>query len=124
MLQEVNSVKILKEPIAFDELKEMATSIFGNMVKAVVDVRKRIVAIDAELHSELKALLLRNGSKEDDLWGVNIYPDFKGDRFIEFDSAINACQPQNMESRGVKDAKTREQIFAIVRKNIKDSLSA
>ena len=102
----------------------MAASTFGNMVKAVIDVRRRIVAIEAELHSDLKALLLKYGSREDDLWGINIYPDIKGDGFIEFDAIINACKPRNKESRGVEDVKTREQILAIVREKIKDSLSA
>jgi multisubunit Na+/H+ antiporter MnhE subunit len=41
----------------------MAAALFGEMVKAVVDVEKVIVAVDAELHADLEALLLQNGSQ-------------------------------------------------------------
>ena len=113
-------MKIVRHQIAFGELKEMAADIFGNMVKAVVDVEKEIFAIDAELHSDLETLLLECGSKPDKLWGINIYPDMKGDSFIEFDSTTNVRPSQNNNSRGVEDAKTRGQIIDIVRGKIKE----
>ena len=117
-------MKILKRPIAFHKLKEMAADTFGDMVKAVVDVEKKVIAIDAELHSDLEALLLERGSKQNDLWGINIYPDMKGDGFVEFDAMINVRPSQNNKSRSVEDENTRKQIVAILRGKIKDSLSA
>ena len=79
---------------------------------------------DAELHSDLEALLLESGSRQKDVWGINIYPDLKGDGFIEFDSMINMRPSQKNRSRGVEDAEVRKQIIAIVRGKIKDGLSA
>ena len=117
-------MKILKHPTSIKELKEMAATLFGEMVKAVVDVEKKVVAVDAELHSDLEALLLERGSKQKDLWGINIYPDMKGDGFIEFDSMINMRPSQNNRSRGVEDPKVRNQIIAIVRGKLKDALPA
>jgi|TARA_B100000959_G_scaffold202277_1_gene211729 hypothetical protein len=43
-----------------------------------------IVAIDAELHSDLEALCLENGSRQNALWGINYYPEIDGEDFIEF----------------------------------------
>ncbi len=117
-------MKIITQPIALRELKEMASNLFGDMVKTVVDIDKEIIAVDAELHSDLEALLLENGSKQDRLWGINIYPEMKGDDFVEFDSMINVRPSRNNRSRGVEDAKTRKKIIAIVRGKIKDGLSA
>lgn len=117
-------MKILTQPISFKELKGMAANLFGEMVKAVVDIDKKILAVEAELHSDLEALLLEHGSKQKDLWGINIYPDIKGDGFVEFDSMINMRPSQNNKSRGIEDAKIRKQIITIVRGKIKDALSA
>jgi len=40
------------------ELQKMAQDMFGNMVKAVVDIKKGIMAVDAELHADEEAYLL------------------------------------------------------------------
>ena len=44
----------------------------------MVDVDREIVAIDAELHSDLEALCLENGSLQNSLWGINYYPEMEG----------------------------------------------
>ncbi len=56
-------MKILENIISNVELKRIAKASFGDLVKAVVDVDRELVAIDAELHSDLEALFLENGSK-------------------------------------------------------------
>jgi len=107
-------MKILEEPVSIDEMKGIAADTFGDLVKGVVDVRLGLVAIDAELHSDLEALLLENGSGQQDLWGINFYPDLDGDDFIEFDSMINMRPSQGNMSRGVNDEAIRERILEIV----------
>jgi len=92
---------------------------FGNMVKAVVDVEKELIAVDAELHSDLEALLLDNGSKQKNLWGINLYPELVGSEFIEFDSMINMRPSQGNKSRGVDDKATTQKIVKIVTERIK-----
>ena len=47
----------------------------GEMIKAVVDIRRQLLAIDAELHADLEEMLLRSGSALEDLWGINLYPE-------------------------------------------------
>jgi hypothetical protein len=107
---------IAQEKITIDQLQEMANQMFGTMVKAVVDVRQKIIALDAELHADEEALLLQNGSLQQDLWGINLYPDMErnGPDFIEFDSMINLRPSQNNRSRGVENKETRDLIIAIV----------
>ena len=105
---------ILKEKITLSELKEIAGHIFGDMVKAVADVDKQILAIDAELHSDLESELLANGSNQESLWGFNLYPEESED-FIEYDSLINIRPRQNNRSRDVEDPVIREKIVEIVK---------
>ena len=113
------NMKIVEKNITVAELSQMSQKMFGNLVKAVVDVEKGIMAVDAELHSDEEAFLLENGSKQADLWGINIYPEFFGQEdFIEFDSMINLRPSQNNRSRGVDSPEIRENILAITSKLI------
>ncbi|NLF82454.1 MAG: hypothetical protein GX568_00525 [Candidatus Gastranaerophilales bacterium] len=109
-------MKILDSPITIPELKEFGQSIFGDMVKAVVDVEQNIIALYADLHSDLEALLIEEGSKQENLWGINLYPDAEADDFIEFDSMINLRPLQGNRSRGVDSADMRKAIIEVVDK--------
>ena len=112
-------MKIIDKTLTIDEFKQMAAGLFGDLVKAVVDVDREVVAVDAELHSDLEALLLENGSKQQSLWGINFYPELKGADFVEFDSMINLRPSQGNRSRGVDDPKTRQRILNVVTKRVK-----
>lgn len=112
-------MKIITELLPLDEIKQMAAATFGNLVKAVIDVEKGLIAVDAELHSDLEALLLADGSKQKNLWGINFYPEIQGDDFIEFDSMINMRPSQGNLSRGVENAQIRKKIIEIAAKRIK-----
>lgn len=112
-------MKIVEDEITLAEIEKMSQLMFGNLVKAVVDIERGIMAIDAELHADEEALLLENGSKQENLWGINIYPEFVGqDDFIEFDSMINLRPSQNNRSRGVDSQEIREKILAVTNKLI------
>lgn len=112
-------MKIITTNITRDELKTMAGNGFGDMVKAVVDIGREILAVDAELHADLETLLLQEGSKQADLWGINLYPDQSGDEFIEFDSLINIRPSRANKTRGVENEEVREKILKIVSSLVK-----
>jgi hypothetical protein len=109
-------MRIIDKNISIEELKEMAKKMFGNLVKAVVDIEKEIMAVDAELHADEERLLMESGSEQKNLWGINIYPELEGDDFIEFDSMINLRPSQGNRSRGVEDEKIRKKIVNIIKK--------
>lgn len=111
-------MQIITQTFPASKLKEIASNKFGNLVKAVVDIERGLIAIDAELHSDLEALLLENGSKQKDIWGINLYPELSGDEFIEFDSLINIRPVHNNRSRGVEDKNIQKKIIDIVAKRI------
>lgn len=107
-------MKIVRKQISIPELKEMSQKMFGNLVKAVVDIDKGIMAVDGELHADEEALLIENGSTQKNLWGINLYPELIGEDFVEFDSMINLRPSQGNRSRGVDDKEIREAIVKIV----------
>ena len=109
-------MQILQEKISREQLKELASNTFVDMIKCVADVNRGLLAVDAELHADLESMLLENGSEQEYLWGFNLYPDEVGDDFIEFDSLINIRAWQGNRSRDVEDESVRKQIREIVSK--------
>lgn len=107
---------ILNKSITRQELETMADNFFDDFVKAVVDVKQQLVALDAELHSDLEAFLLEKNSKQNDLWGINLYPEIEDDDFIEFDSMINMRPSLGNRSRGVDDENLRIKIREVIDK--------
>jgi len=101
-------------PVSFEQVLELARGRFGDVVKAVVDLRRGIMLLDADMHADEEAALLADGSAQADLWGINLYPDAEGDDWLEFDSMINLRPSFGNRSRGVDDAGTREAIVQLV----------
>ena len=101
-------------PIGIDELRALARTRFGDLVKGVVDLKRGVLLLDAELHSDQEATLLAEGSAQPDLWGINLYPDVDGPDWLEFDAMINLRPSFGNRSRGVDDASTRDAIAALV----------
>ncbi len=113
-------MKIIEKVITINELKEMSERMFGNLVKAMVDVRNKIMAVDGELHADLlEFLILERKSDPKDIWGINIYPDKIEDDFIEFDSVMNLKPSLGNRTRGVESQKLREEIISVVNKLVK-----
>ena len=92
---------------------------FGNLVKAVVDIEKEIMAVDGELHADEMELLVENGSKHQNLWGLNLYPEIETDDWIEFDSMINLKPLSGNRTRGINDPEIKEKVVKIINKLVK-----
>lgn len=105
---------IISQPIKHSELNGMLPGYFGDMIKAVVDVKKGTLGLDAELHADIEKEMLSQGSMQADLWGINLYPEMDGDDFIEFDALFNIRPFQGNRSRDVLDPIVRKQIVNIV----------
>src|SRR3989338_2163194 len=111
-------MKVLDRPISKPELEAMASKMFVYVVKAVVDIEREIVAIDGELHSDLAEMLVEQGSKGKNIWGVNIHPD-KGSEWLEFDSMVNIKPNLGNRTRSVDDPIIRDKIRDILESLIK-----
>ena len=109
---------IITTTLTLNDLRKMAADMFGDMVKAVVDIDRELMAVDAELHADLESRLLEDGSQQKHLWGINLYPQAPDEEFIEFDSMINVRPSQGNRSRGVQDETIRKKIIQIVGKRI------
>jgi len=112
-------IKIVDNNISIAELKALAKERFGDMVKGVVDLEKSIMALGAELHADEEALLLEQGSIQDNLWGFNIYVDQPRETWLEYNSMINIRPSQNNPSRDIQSKEIQDKITQIVNKLVK-----
>ncbi|MFH0948530.1 MAG: DUF5674 family protein [Elusimicrobiota bacterium] len=116
-------MEIVDKKITKSELVRKFLNYFETVSKAVVDIEKEIIAIDAELHSDLEAYLLENGSEQENLWGINFYPFKNKTDFIEYTALINIRPHQDNRSMEVENPEIKEKIKKIVDKLIEYELS-
>jgi Protein of unknown function (DUF5674) len=107
-------MEIVADKITIDTLKKMSDKMYNRLVKAVVDIEKKIMVIDMEMHADGEMFMLEEGSRQEDLWGINIHPELAGDELIEFDSMINIRPSQGNRTRNVDNKDIREKIKKIV----------
>ena len=83
---------------------------YSTLIKIVVDIRQHILAGGGEMHADCEALLLAEGSEQDDLWGANWYP---AEQRIEFESLINIRPRLGNRSIIIRSEEIRQQVAAI-----------
>jgi len=107
-------MRIVRDAITFAELADLAEERFSDLVKAVVDVERGVMAVGEGMHADEEASLIDDGSRQGDLWGINLYPaEYPGPGWVEFDSMINLRPPHN-RNRSVDDPAIRARIIEIV----------
>lgn len=111
-------MRILESPITKSELIQTSTNfIDDNTIKAVADIERNLLAVDSPMHYDCEQLLIENGSKPEDLWGINLYLDEDNlDDLVEFDSMINIRPAQGNRSRSVEDPATQARVKEVVAK--------
>jgi hypothetical protein len=77
-----------------------------------VDIRKEVLAGGGILHADCEAILLKYGSRQEDIWGADWIPHTKQ---ISFEALINIRPRQNNLSMKIQDAVIREKIEEITR---------
>jgi hypothetical protein len=107
-------IRIVDAPIPLDEVRRMAHEQFGDFVKAVVDIGRGVMALGGELHADEEAVLLEQGARQADLWGINVYPDLPAGERVEYDSMINVRPAHGNRSRSVENPALRQRIGDIV----------
>ena len=107
-------IKIIKRKISQSELQAIAKLNYGEMVKGVADIARKIVALGGELHADAESVLLDDGSKQKDLWGFNIYPNKAREQRLEYTSFINIRPVDKNTSLEIKDEGLRRKVRDVV----------
>lgn len=110
-------MEIISKKISRDELNKMDSGYFEDKIKAIVDIEKQIIGVDAELHADIEGALIEEGSELRNLWGINFLADEDEiEEFVKFDSLINIHPKQNNRSRYVEDENIRNKVLEVVEK--------
>ena len=112
------NIKIVTGRISRQEIKLLAQETYKEMVKAVVDIEKETLAVGGELHADAESVLLDNGSRQEDLWGINLYPDKRESDRIAYTSLINIRPTQGNNSMSVQEDSLKDKIKNIVEKRV------
>ncbi|NWF91764.1 MAG: hypothetical protein HXY46_02520 [Syntrophaceae bacterium] len=105
-------IHIIRQRATEEEIHEMLEEL-ETYIKLVVDVERGILAGGGEYHVDCEEVLLEDGSRQEDLWGVDWYPESKR---VEFIALINIRPRQGNRGMEVEDPKLRTKIETIVRR--------
>lgn len=101
---------LVGERVEPDVLKVLVQRFFEDMVKYVVDVERGVAAVGGELHADAEALLLEDGSRQEDLWGANYYPGRGPEGCVEYTSLINIRPSRGNPSMEIQSAEIRARV--------------
>jgi hypothetical protein len=105
-------IVILRKPATHLEIEEMSAQL-GSFIKLAVDLEREILAGGGELHSDCEQALLHDGSKQQDVWGGDWFPDIQE---IRYESLINIRPRQDNRSLELQSSALRQRFEAIVRR--------
>ncbi len=108
-------IRITDSKITPEELKTLLDEEgFGDMVKVVVDIVKRVAAVGGALHADAEQLLLERGSRQQDLWGANLYPFLKPEARIEYSALINIRPGMDNGSMIIQSPEIRNRVKQVI----------
>jgi Protein of unknown function (DUF5674) len=105
-------IHIIRRRASEKEIPEMLEEL-ETYVKMAVDVERGILAGGGEYHADCEEVLLEDGSRQEDIWGVDWYPE---SRTVQFGALINIRPRQGNRAMEIEDPKLREKIETIIRR--------
>lgn len=91
-------------PFTKEEIKDLQEE-FDLYIKTVIDVNKKVCSAGMDRHFEGEQILLKDGSKQSDLWGGGVDLETK---VIDFNSFINIRPADNNTSNEIQNSEVRE----------------
>jgi hypothetical protein len=105
-------IHIIRQCATAKEIREMLEEL-ETYIKLAVDVERNILVGGGEYHADCEEVLLEDGSRQEDIWGVDWYPDSKK---VEFGALINIRPHQGNRGMEIEDSKLRAKIETIIRR--------
>lgn len=92
------------QPFTKEEIEKLK-EVFDVYIKTVIDIKNKICSAGMDRHFEGEELLLKQGSKQSDVWGGGIDLETK---IIDFNSFINIRPNDNNKSNEIQDSNIRK----------------
>ncbi|HWY79689.1 MAG TPA: DUF5674 family protein [Candidatus Sulfotelmatobacter sp.] len=92
------------EPYTIKEIQQLK-EVFDTYIKTVIDIERKTCSAGCDRHYESEKILLKQGSKQSNVWGGGVDIETKD---IDFNSFINIRPAENNTSNEIQDKKIRE----------------
>lgn len=99
----LNMIITKSEPFTKEEIIKLKER-FDTYIKTVIDIEMKVCSAGADRHFESEDILLKNGSKQTNLWGGGIDLD---EIIIDYNSFINIRPNDNNTSNEIQNPETR-----------------
>ncbi|GAB4409501.1 MAG: hypothetical protein Fur0044_03070 [Anaerolineae bacterium] len=104
-------IHLLRSRATKQQVDEML-EILGVYIKLAVDIQQGILAGGGGLHADCEAVLLENGSKQEDVWGADWIPSTQQ---VRYEALINIRPHQNNPAMEILDSSVRDRVAEVVR---------
>ena len=108
------AIIIVEKAVSKKQLGCIAREYYEDMIKGVVDIQREIIALGGEMHADAEEVLLKDGSRQPDLWGFNILLDEDADHCLVYESFINIRPRNGNRDIRVEDPGLRERMREII----------
>ena len=108
------SIEIINNSITYNQAIEIGKEYYEDIIKGVVDIKRQIIAIGGEMHVDAEEVLLKDGSKQSDLWGFNILTDKDKENCLVYESFINIRPRDNNKDLEVQNPEIRNRMKEII----------
>jgi hypothetical protein len=106
-------IHIVRDPATLEQVAEMSQVFDGLFIKLAADVRRGILAGGGELHADCEQVLLEDGSRQEDVWGADWYPN-TGE--VGLEALINIRPRQQNYGMEIQDSDLRARVETVVRR--------
>jgi hypothetical protein len=104
-------IHIIRQCATEKEIREMLEEL-ETYIKLAVDVERNILAGGGEYHADCEEVLLEDGSRQENIWGADWYPE---SRTVGFGALINIRPQQDNRGMEIENPRLRERIETVVR---------
>lgn len=104
-------IHIIRQRATEKEIREMLEEL-ETYIKLAVDVERNILAGGGEYHADCEEVLLEDGSRQENIWGADWYPE---SRTVGFGALINIRPQQDNRGMEIENPRLRDRIETVVR---------
>ena len=105
-------IHIIRNKATQEQIDQMLEEL-DPIIKLAVDIGRGILAGGGQMHADCEAVLMENGSHQEDIWGANWIPVTQ---IIEFEALINIRPKQQNMTMAIQDAVIKSKVENISRK--------
>ena len=104
-------IYLIKKQPTERQIQEMLEA-HGSFIKLAVDVEREVLSGGGGYHRDCEAVLLEDGSRQENIWGADWIPKTKR---VRFEALIN-IRPKTNRSMVIQDPSVRKKVEVVVRR--------